>query len=311
MLVTELIDRLRLRSPFVLGSGPPGRNAQVMIRHAATAGGIVTKSATWVAQRGSPQPRVARIGEYGLLNWEDLPNPGYAGMVEEIEQVQRRLGPYPVIGSIGPLESPEQQAEIARSFEAAGAVAIELDFKWGARVKGSLLGRITKAVRTVVGIPVIAKLAPFQGDIVEAAREVVDAGADAITAINSVFPAMRIDVRRREPVLSMGHGGLSGEPILPIAVSAVYRLYEAVRVPIFGSGGIVHGEDALQLVMAGAQALQVCTAVMHDGPPAFTRLNHELEQLLHELGFDCLDEAVGVAHRTPLYVPHSATAGGK
>ncbi|HEX9118608.1 MAG TPA: dihydroorotate dehydrogenase [Anaerolineae bacterium] len=305
----RLADLIALANPLVLASGPLGRNADLLIKHAAVAGGVVAKSATWDPQAGNPPPRVARFGEYGLLNWEDLPNPGYAAFAGELRRAKAGCGQVPLIASIGPLEDLDQQTTIARTFEAAGVDAIELDFKWGARVRGNLLGRITEAVKAAVRVPVIAKLAPFQGDIVEAAREVSAAGADAICAINSLFPAMVIDVRRRAPALSVGHGGLSGAPLLPLAVSAIYRIYEAVDVPIIGSGGVISGEDALQLIMAGAQAVQMCTVVMRDGPSAFTRINGELAALLAELGFTSLEDAVGIAHRAPLHIPHSATAG--
>lgn len=296
-----------LRTPLVLASGPLGRDARSLKRFAAVAGGVVTKSVTREPQEGNPPPRVARVGEWSFVNWEDLPNPGCEAMAAAIREVKATGASCAVIGSIGPLKSPEEQRDIALVLQEAGADALELNFKWAAGADDNLLTRVVRAVKGAVSIPVIVKLAPFVGDIVENARAAEDAGADALTAINSVFPAMQIDVRRQRPTLSTGFGGLSGRPILPLAVAAVYRLYEAVRVPILGCGGVVTGEDALQLILAGAQAVQVCSAPMAEGPAAFPRIQQELEDLLRELGLGSLEACVGLAHQTPIYRPKSAT----
>ncbi|MBC7224172.1 MAG: dihydroorotate dehydrogenase [Anaerolineae bacterium] len=296
-----------LRNPLVLASGPLGRDARSMMRFAGVAGALVTKSVTRLRQEGNPPPRVARVGEWAFVNWEDLPNPGCEAMAAAIRGVKASGTACPIIGSIGPLKSPEEQRDIARILEEAGADALELNFKWAAGFADNLLARVVRAVKGAVSIPVIVKLAPFVGDIVENARAAEDAGADALTAINSVFPAMQIDVRRQRPTLSTGFGGLSGRPILPLAVAAIYRLYETVRIPILGSGGVVTGEDALQMLMAGAQAVQICTAPMVEGPAAFPRIQQELEALVQELGLGSPEACVGLAHRQPIYRPKSAT----
>jgi dihydroorotate dehydrogenase (NAD+) catalytic subunit len=298
----RLRELLPLANPIILASGPPGRNAKSLIKYGQTAGAVVAKSVTWKAQEGNPQPRITRVKEWGMINWENLPNPGYLAFCRELEEA-KAVAACPVIGSIGPLESVEQQRTIAAAFEEAGADAIELDFKWGARFSGSLIQQITHAVKEAVSIPVIAKLAPFVGDIVENALAVEEAGADAVTAINSVYPAMRIDCRLRRPAITSGIGGLSGQPILPLAVAMVYQVYEAVDIPIIGCGGIVTGEDALELIMAGAEAVQTCTAAMIEGPEAFTRINAELEELLAELGLESVEAGCGLAHDYPLHVP--------
>ncbi len=237
-------------------------------------------------------------------------HPGYEAFSSEIAAAQSGCE-CPIIGSIGPIADVEQQQGIAVALQEAGVDAIELDFKWGAKHKDGPLHAITKAVKQVVSVPVIAKLSPFVGDIVENARAVEEAGADAITAINTVYPAMRIDCRLQRPTLSSGFGGLSGQPILPIAVAMIYQIYEAVDVPILGSGGVVTGEDALELIMAGAEAVQICTIAMLEGPSAFTRINGELEKLTQDLDLGSINECIGIAHRYKLHVARSATAHGK
>jgi dihydroorotate dehydrogenase (NAD+) catalytic subunit len=306
----RLSDLLGLKNPLVLASGPLGRNAKSMLKFRQVAGAIVGKSVTWLPQKGNPEPRISRVKEWGLINWEDLPNPGYEAFAAEVAAARAGCA-CPIIGSIGPIADIEQQQRIAVTLQEAGADAIELDFKWGAKHKDRLLSAITKAVKEVVSVPVIAKLSPFVGDIVENAQVVQEAGADAITAINTIYPAMRIDVRLQRPTLSSGFGGLSGQPILPIAVAMIYQIYEAVEIPILGSGGVVSGEDALEMIMAGAEAVQICTVAMLEGPTAFTRINQELEGLIQELQLGSMHECIGIAHRYKLHVPRSATAYGK
>lgn len=303
----RLRELLPLRNPIILGSGPSGRNADSLIKHGELAGALVGKSVTWLPQKGNPPPRIVRVGDFGLINWEDLPNPGYKEFCRHIKKAKASC-PCPIIGSIGPLESIDQQVTIAKALQEAGSDAIELDFKWGAGVKGNLLYRITHEVKKAVSIPVFAKLSPFVEDTKENAKVVEQAGCDAITAINAVYPAMKIDVRRQAPALLFGSGGLSGRPILSLAVAAVYQIYETVNVPIMGCGGVVTGEDALELILAGADAVQICTTPMAEGPGAFRRIADELNALLQDLGFNSVEECIGLAHRVSLYQPQSPTA---
>jgi len=278
-----------------------------MLNFGAVVGAIVGKSVTWLPHKGNPEPRISRFKQWGLIDWEDLPNPGYEAFSSELAAARSGCE-CPIIGSIGPMADVEQQQGIAVALQEAGVDATELDFKWGAEHKDRPLHVITKAVKEAVSVPVIAKLSPFVGDIVENARAVEKAGADAITAINTVYPAMRIDCRLRRPALSSGFGGLSGQPILPIAVAMIYQIYQAVDIPILGSGGVVSGEDALEIILAGAEAVQVCTVAMLEGPGAFTRINGELEKLMQDLELGTINECVGIAHRHPLHVARSATA---
>jgi dihydroorotate dehydrogenase len=144
-------------------------------------------------------------------------------------------------------------------------------------------------------MPIFAKLIG-QGSLEDNARAAESAGADGITAINSIFPAMKVDLKKHRPALSSRFGGLSGKSILPLAVAAVYRIYEAVDIPIFGCGGVTCGADALELIMAGAQAVQAITIAMAEGPEAFDRINGELTDLVSELGYASVDECCGIAH---------------
>jgi len=308
----RLRDVLALCNPVILGSGPLGRNAAGLIKQGRYAGAVVGKSITWRPRKGNPHPRIVHLGEYGLINWENLPNLGYERFAEELRIAKAECA-CPIIASLGPSSDLDQLTTMAMAFEQAGADALELDFKWGfdpatgqtgydsekggGGFGGEAIKMVLSALKQVVSIPLIAKLVAFAGDIVENARAAEAAGASAVTAINSVFPSMKIDVKTQKPVLTSRFGGLSGKSILPIAVAAVYRIYEGVTIPIIGSGGVATGEDALEMIMAGADAVQICTAAMFDGPTAFKRINDELNALVAELGFASVEECRGLAHR--------------
>jgi dihydroorotate dehydrogenase (NAD+) catalytic subunit len=281
---------------LVLASGPLSAGAEGISLYANVAGGVVTKSATLEARTGNPRPRICRVSEHGLINWEGLPNCGYEVMSDIIREAKKHCQAA-IIASSGPMKDIAAHRTMALAFEAAGADAVEVDFKWAVDFEDGLPGRVIRALKDCIGIPVIAKLAPFSGDMVEKGRAAERAGADAITAINTVFPAMKINVRKQQPAITTKFGGLSGAPILSVATAAVYQLYKAVDIPILGCGGVVTGEDALQMIMAGAEAIQMCTVAMLEGPDAFTRIGREIDTLLNELGFDSIEGCVGLAHR--------------
>jgi dihydroorotate dehydrogenase len=256
----RLRDVLALRNPIILGSGPLGRNAKGLVKQGHYAGAVVGKSITWLPRRGNPHPRIVSLGELGLINWENL-------------ELDFKWGFDPATGKTG--YDPD-----------AG----------GGGFGHEAIMEVVSTLKKTVAIPLIAKLVAFAGDIVQNARAAELAGADAVTAINSIFPSMKIDVRDQKPVLTSRFGGLSGRSILPLAVAAVYRIYAAVSIPIIGCGGVASGEDALEMIMAGADAVQVCTAAMFEGPTVFKRINDELNALMKELGFATLDECRGLAH---------------
>ncbi len=149
-------------------------------------------------------------------------------------------------------------------------------------------------MRRATDLPLLVKLTPSAGDIVGVARAVQDAGADALTLINT-FPAMRIDIQARRPALGWGAGGLSGPALRPIAVRMVYLVSQAVDVPVVGCGGIMSGEDAVEMMMAGAAAVQVGTATFLN-PSAALEVIEGIESFLRANGFSSPREIVGLAH---------------
>jgi len=307
----RLRDILPIRNPVILASGPLGRNAKSLIKYSRYAGAVVGKSITFLPRKGNPPPRIVNLGPFGLINWENLPNLGYKRFCEELRIAKAQCS-CPVIASLGPSSNIDELRTMALAFEEAGADGLELDFKWGYDPKTGQTGydpqtgqagfesasifEIVSTLKETVSIPIIAKLAAFVGNLVENAKAAESAGADALTAINTVFPAMKINIRRQRPALSSLFGGLSGKSIHPLAVAAVYRLYEAVEIPIIGCGGITSGEDALEMIMAGAEAVQICTVAMTEGPSAFQRIVNELQDLVEQLGLGSVERCCGLAH---------------
>ena len=300
---------LRLRNPFLLASGIWGESGE-SLRGAweAGAGGVVTKSIGREPRPGYPNPTVEMFDRWGFLNAMGLPNPG----IEEYPgEVARALaGGATVIGSVFGHDAAEF-AELAARMAATGVHAIELNLSCPhAEGLGSEIGSdpsqveaITRAVAAAVRLPVIAKLTPNTHDIGELALAAERGGAAAVSAINTVR-GLAIDVELRRPTLSHGLGGLSGPAIRPVGVACVWQIYEKVRIPIVGVGGIVSADDALEYVLAGARAVQVGTAVAFDGIRVFTSLIASLDRRLDELGVGRLTDLVGAAHRpTPAAGP--------
>jgi len=303
-VVADLAVRLgpvALRNPFLLASGIWGESGESLAgAWRAGAGGVITKSIGERPRLGYPNPTVEPYADWGMLNAMGLPNPGMDEYPHEVE-VARRAGAT-VIGSIFGGDAAEFE-RLARRMEATGVVALELNLSCPhAEGYGTEVGSEPADVEEIVGavvrsvqIPVIAKITPNTPDPAALAVAAERAGAAAISAINTVR-ALAIDAPLRRPVLAHGLGGLSGPAIKPVGLACVWQIYERVRVPIVGVGGISTAEDALEYVMAGARAVEVGTAITSGGIGLFGRLASGLSARLDELGFSSVTEAVGVAH---------------
>ncbi|MBS7604674.1 MAG: dihydroorotate dehydrogenase [Candidatus Bathyarchaeia archaeon] len=295
------IASLFMPNPTMLASGILGMSAETLRRAADSgAGAVVTKSIGLKPSSGYPNPTVIQV-KCGFLNAVGLPNPGIHKFVEEIRML-RDLS-VPVIVSVFGF-SPEEYAEVAGLAEDAGASAIELNLSCP-HVKGTgaeigqdprMVKLIVEAVKGSVKKPVFAKLTPNTADIVRLADAAVSAGADAITAINTV-KAMAIDVETFRPILSNRFGGLSGPAIKPIAIRCVYEIYEAVGVPIIGCGGIWSWEDAVEFMLAGASAIQVGSAIAVEGLSIFKNICRGLAEYLARKNFKSVREIIGLAHK--------------
>ncbi|MCI4346382.1 MAG: dihydroorotate dehydrogenase [Thermoplasmata archaeon] len=302
--MTELkaeVGTLSFRNPLLLASGIWGESGRSLLgAYEAGAGGVVSKSIGAEPRAGYPNPTVEQYGQWGFLNAMGLPNPGIAAYPEEIRIA--RQGGAPVVGSIF-APTAEGFAELATAMEPTGVCAIELNLSCPhAKGLGSEIGQdpalvaeVTKAVRKATKLPVWVKLTPNVADIALLAEAAERAGADAITAINTVR-GLAIDPILRRPVLANGLGGLSGPAIKPIGLACVWQIFERVKIPIVGVGGIRSGRDVLEYILAGARAVQLGTAVATDTVRVFSRISAELEKELSSLGTTSLSELVGAAH---------------
>jgi dihydroorotate dehydrogenase (NAD+) catalytic subunit len=292
---------VRLRNPFLLASGIWGESGESLASAwRAGAGGVVTKSIGAEPRTGYPNPTVEVYESWGMLNAMGLPNPGIDEYPREIAVAQSAGAT--VIGSIF-AGTAEEFARLATRMEATGVAALELNLScphaegFGTEVGSTPedVERILRAVTAVVHRPVIAKITPNTSDPAALAFAAERAGAAAISTINTLR-ALAIDTELRRPVLAHGFGGLSGAAVKPVGLACVWQIFEKVRIPVIGIGGIRSAEDALQFVMAGARAVQVGTAISTDGVGLFGRLADGLSRRLDQLGYSRVAEAVGAAH---------------
>jgi len=299
-LSTELCG-MNLKNPTVLAAGILGVTGRLLIQAAESgAGAVTTKSIGIEPREGFENPTVARV-ECGLLNAMGLPNPGIEFFKSELEEVKRATQT-PVIASIFGF-SPEEFSNIAGIMEETGADAIELNVSCphveavGREIgqNPELVSETVKRVKDEVDIGVLTKLSPNVTDIVEIAEAAERAGTDGIVAINTVR-GMKIEIETGRPILSAEIGGLSGPAIRPIAVRAVYEIYEAVDIPVIGCGGIRGWEDAVEFLLAGATAIEVGTIIRDRGLQVFSEITDGIESYLIREGFNEVPDIVGRAH---------------
>ena len=291
---------LKLENPFILASGIWGETGATLARALrAGAAAAVTKSIGLEPRPGYPGPTVAELPT-GLLNAMGLPNPGIEAYKDEVEDALKARKP--LIGSIFASNSKDFMA-LARKMEGYGVQALELNLSCPhAKDYGATLGqdpaitkRITAAVKSIVRIPVFVKLTPNVSSIAALARACESGGADGVSAINTL-KGMAIDLELARPILSHGSGGYSGPGIKPVGICSVYELYDAVKIPIIGMGGICTGEDAAEYMMAGATAVQLGTAMLLGRERTFARLSKELSSFLDRNGYALARRLTGCAH---------------
>lgn len=279
----------RLRTPLVLASGIIGTSATLMVRAAHSGAGMVTaKSCGPTPRRGHPNPVALDFGG-GVINAIGLTNPGAAAEAPLLAETRARLQPLsvPLIASIF-AGTVAEFGEVARTVAASGADLIEVNIscpnvgdEFGTPFAGTCqsAAAVTEAVKQAVTCPIAVKLAPNVPDIARIAAAVVEAGADAITAINTM-PGMVIDAVSGRPILSNRVGGVSGPALKPIALRCVYEIAQAVSVPIIGTGGVSTGCDAAEMLMAGASVVGVGSAVYLRGVPALAEIGQELAEFM-------------------------------
>lgn len=305
------LAHVELGNPVMTAAGCAGSGrelAQFFDLHRL--GALVTQSITMAPRAGRPTPRMAETPS-GMLNAVGLQGPGIDAFLERELPWLAQRGIKTVV-SVGGGTVAEYAALARRLTDAPGVGAVEVNLNCpNIEDRGRVFARdpgasaeVVASVRSVMryDVPVIAKLSPDVADIVAVARACVDGGADVLSMINNPL-GMAIDTVTLRPSLAAITGGLSGPAVLPLAVRCVWQVHAALPgVPIVGVGGVMSGTDAFQLILAGACAVGVGTALFHD-PYACLRIERELEELLQARGFHRLADAIGLAHRPPGSAP--------
>jgi len=264
-------------------------------------GAVVTKTVTLQPRAGNPQVRTAETPA-GMLNAIGLQNPGVDAVIREMAPRWARWRIPAVVSILG--ATIDEYGRLARRLDGVeGVSAIEVNISSPNAQRGGMefgqdaesAAAVTEAVVAKTTLPVIVKLTPNVTDIVNIARAVVDAGADALCLINTL-QAMAIDAQERRPTISSTFAGLSGPAIKPVALRMVYQVASAIDVPIVGCGGISAGEDAVEFLLAGATAVEVGTATFVN-PRAPLDVLEGLERYMHDRGIEDVGELVGAALR--------------
>ena len=305
------LGTVELPNPILTASGcaSSGRElAQFM--DVSKIGAIVTKSVMLAPRAGRPTPRMAETSS-GMLNSIGLQGPGIDAFLQRDLPWLLSRGARAVVSIAG--STVDEYAELAaRLSDTAGVTALEVNISCpNVEHRGQVFacdpadaGAVIEAVRARAryDVPVFAKLSPDVTDIVAIARSCVSAGADGLSLINTLL-GMVIDTDTMRPVLAGVTGGLSGPAIRPVAVRCIWQVREALPdVPIIGMGGVMSGRDALELILAGASAVSVGTAIFHD-PSACARILRELDEELARRSVSGLTEVIGLAHEVRAAAP--------
>jgi dihydroorotate dehydrogenase subfamily 1 len=287
------IAGIRLRNPVLTAAGPTSRNGEALLMAASGgAGGLVAKTVS-TKPAIVPKPNMAALqpgkvgSRRGMLNselWSELPLEKWL----KYEYPLALSSGLPVIASIG--YTPQEVAQIGPLIEKTGVSAIEFSTHY---VGGH--AEIAKALRDSVSISIFAKLSP-QVDVAKVAKT-LEPYVDGIVAINTLGPCLHIDIETGRPVLGgeKGYGWLSGAAIRPLAVRCVAEIAQTVDLPVIAVGGVMSGEDAIEFFMAGASAVQVCTAGILEGPTVYGRISGEISDWLDSHGHESVESVRGLA----------------
>lgn len=291
---------LNFRNPVLLAAGTAayGRELADVVRLDAL-GGIVTKAVSMEPRAGAPAPRVSDFGE-GMINAVGLANPGVDEVrASELPWLAARAPGLRVIVNVVGSAATDFAAVVERLDDAPGTDAFELNVSCpNVKAGGLEFGADESSLREVVSMarvrtrcPLFVKLSPTLADIGRAASVAVDAGADAVTVVNTI-PGLAIDTATRRPALGFGTGGVSGGGLRPVGVLATWRVRRAVRVPIMGVGGIETADHAVQYILAGASLVAIGTAAMRD-PRTPERVVSDLKRWCEREGISTVAELVG------------------
>ena len=285
---------LKFKNPVMPAAGPNVMSGDLLLKAAeGGAGGLVAKT---VSEKPAevPRPCIAKVKD-SMLNaelWSDVPLDQWI----KIEYPKAKKAGIPLIASIG--YRAEEIRVVAPKVVAAGADAVELSIHY-LKNEPSEVAEATKAAKETVKVPVFVKLDPNVPDIRQFAKAAEEAGADGIVAINALGPCLSIDIENMMPTLGSvdGFGRLSGPAIKPIAIRCVADVARTVKIPVIGAGGISSGKDAIEFIMAGASAVQICTAAMIRGHKIYGLVADEMAKFMRVKNYNSISDFRGAALR--------------
>ncbi|MBR2325724.1 MAG: dihydroorotate dehydrogenase [Clostridia bacterium] len=265
-------------------------------------GSFSFKGTTKEPRFGNPTPRIAEC-PMGMINSVGLQNPGVEKVISEELPKLRRVFHKPVIANIGgfTFEEYTEVAALLDKEEGVGLLEINISCPnvhgggMGFGTSAETAAEVTRRVKAVTKKPVYIKLTPNVTDIVSIAKACEDAGADGISMINTLL-GMRIDLRRKQPIIKNKMGGFSGPAIFPVALRMIYQVYEAVKIPIIGMGGVTSAEDVIEMMLAGASAVQIGAQNLVN-PFAAKEIVEALPSVMEKYGMEDLESIIGGAHR--------------
>lgn len=282
-----------LKNPVTTASGTFSLKESSQFYDVSKLGALITKGVASVPWEGNPTPRIAETYG-GMINAVGLQNPGIDYFIDNELPQLLNSGSKIIVNVAG--RTIEEYCQVVEKLDNTFIDMLEINISCpnvkeggiGFGTSPDMAAAVTKAVRKVTQKPIIIKLTPNVTDICEIAKAVESQGADCISLINTLL-GMKIDVKKGCPVVKNKMGGLSGPAIKPVALRMVYQVRRAVALPIIGLGGITTGEDAVEFIMAGADAVSIGTAALID-PTAPVRIIDELEEFMKDNGFSNLNE---------------------
>ncbi len=297
-----ILSGLTLDNPIIPASGTFGYGYEFAeIYDINCLGSFSFKGTTKEPRFGNPTPRIAETPA-GMINSVGLQNPGVDKVISEELPKLRKCFLKPVIANIGGF-SIDEYAFVAEKLDKEDGVGIlEINIScpnvhnggMSFGTSAEMAAKVTKAVKAVTTKPVYIKLSPNVTDIVSIAKACEYAGADGISLINTLL-GMRIDLKKRRPIIANKMGGFSGSAILPVALRMVYQVYDAVKIPIMGIGGVTNANDVIEMMLAGATGVQIGAANLVD-PYVCKDIIEALPQVMEKYGISSLKEIIGGAH---------------
>ncbi len=296
------IKSLRLLNPVILASGILGLDVFSLEKAVKGGAGAVTmKSLTLDSRKGHNNPILVEV-EQGFLNAVGYANKGIEKGIKEFKKWDNKT---PLIGSIVGTTANDFK-KLSEQIQQTPIKALEIVLSCPHTPGYGLMAgqgtpkqtaKITRAVRRTTQLPLFVKLSPSIEAVGEVAKAAESEGADVINMGNTLGPGMKIDIERGQPVLDFKIGGMSGPAIKPIMIRSVYDIYEAVKIPVIATGGITYGQDIIEAIMAGAEAVEIGTGIYYRGINIFKKVVNEVKEWMDSHGYKKIIEFKGIAHK--------------